>query len=354
MKRIINIITYILIVILIGYLFFVFQSFPVLYILIFLLVFPFVSIFISKYIINRLDISVDCVKEDIDVNQEFYIIFKINNKTVIPIVDANIYCSYSNLFYEHKENLEISVPIYAKGEQVVRLPVKSEFCGVIDVHIDNVTVWDMLHIWYATCKVSVNNNIILYPVVREGIEVDGNVYVTGNDDTEESYKKGSDFAEISDIREYIPGDSLKDIHWKLSSKKEQLMVKEHITMSSKQIAVFIELYNDDEYILDNIIDVAYSVGSKLIMNNMPFTLYWWSENIHEIKEKVILNIYSVDEMFKEIFYEKPYVKKDMGISQFKHAAERIENVIYVSESDGTEEEVIYKNKNVTVSYKGVY
>ncbi len=353
MKRIINIITYILIVAFIGGLFLVFQSFPFLYILIFLLLFPFISVFISKYVVNRLDISVDCVKEDIDVNQEFYIIFKINNKTIIPIVDANIYCSYSNMFYDYKENLEISIPVYSKGEQIVKLPVKSDYCGVIDVHIDNVTVWDMLHIWYATCNVSVNNNIILYPVLREGVEVDGNVYVTGNDDTEESHKKGNDFAEISDIREYIPGDSLKDIHWKLSSKKEELMVKEHITMSSKQIAVLVEVYNDKEYVLDNIVDVAYSVCTHLITHNMPFTLYWWSDNIKEMKEKIILNIYDVEDSFKEIFYERPYSNRNIGFSQFKYASERIENIIYVSDNDESNDEIIYRFKNVMVSYKGV-
>ena len=41
----------------------------------------------------------------------------------------------------------------------------------------------------------------------------------------ESKKKGYDFSEVTGIREYIPGDKLQNIHWKLSAKKDILMVR---------------------------------------------------------------------------------------------------------------------------------
>ena len=41
-----------------------------------------------------------------------------------------------------------------------------------------------------------------------------------------TYKKGDDPSEIFDIREYADGDKIQRIHWKLSSKTGDLMVKE--------------------------------------------------------------------------------------------------------------------------------
>ena len=39
-------------------------------------------------------------------------------------------------------------------------------------------------------------------------------------------KPGGGFSEIHDLREYRPGDSLHEIHWKLSAKSDKLIVRE--------------------------------------------------------------------------------------------------------------------------------
>lgn len=39
-------------------------------------------------------------------------------------------------------------------------------------------------------------------------------------------KPGGGFSEIHDLREYRPGDSLREIHWKLSAKADKLIVRE--------------------------------------------------------------------------------------------------------------------------------
>lgn len=39
-------------------------------------------------------------------------------------------------------------------------------------------------------------------------------------------KPGGGFSEIHDLREYRPGDSLHEIHWKLSAKTDKLIVRE--------------------------------------------------------------------------------------------------------------------------------
>ena len=41
-----------------------------------------------------------------------------------------------------------------------------------------------------------------------------------------SSQPGGGFSEIHDLREYRPGDSLHEIHWKLSAKTDKLIVRE--------------------------------------------------------------------------------------------------------------------------------
>ena len=39
-------------------------------------------------------------------------------------------------------------------------------------------------------------------------------------------RKGNDPSEMFDIREYVPGDDIRSIHWKLSGKTDQLILRE--------------------------------------------------------------------------------------------------------------------------------
>jgi hypothetical protein len=53
--------------------------------------------------------------------------------------------------------------------------------------------------------------------------------------------KGSDNTELSDIRTYISGDSLKSIHWKLSSKSEDLIVKDYSRNKGTSVCILCDL-----------------------------------------------------------------------------------------------------------------
>ena len=64
-----------------------------------------------------------------------------------------------------------------------------------------------------------------------------------SDSARESKKdpKSYEKIEISDIREYVTGDPLKSIHWKLSSKAEDFLVRDYDTGSSKKTLIFCDL-----------------------------------------------------------------------------------------------------------------
>lgn len=54
-------------------------------------------------------------------------------------------------------------------------------------------------------------------------------------------QRGSDNTELSDIRNYIKGDSLKSIHWKLSSKSQELIVKDYSRNAGNSVYIICDL-----------------------------------------------------------------------------------------------------------------
>ncbi|MFY9295117.1 MAG: DUF58 domain-containing protein [Caldicoprobacterales bacterium] len=91
-----------------------------------------------------------------------------------------------------------------------------------------------------------------------------------------------EFSNISDIRQYRFGDPLKKIHWKLSSKFQDLLVKNYETDTQPEILFFIETsYSEDKDIInyhieDQIIECATAVIYYLLSNWISVELITYS------------------------------------------------------------------------------
>lgn len=88
-------------------------------------------------------------------------------------------------------------------------------------------------------------------------------------------KPGSDPGEIFAIREYIPGDSIRQIHWKLSEKCDKTMVREFGLQVVNDMLVLLETAEaDSPEETDAITEVFASVCQSLANNGALFQAGW--------------------------------------------------------------------------------
>lgn len=90
----------------------------------------------------------------------------------------------------------------------------------------------------------------------------------------ESLSHTEDISSISDIRKYEYGDSLKKIHWKVSSKYQDLYVKEYETSSAPKTLIFLETI---PYKIDGI--AGYEIEDQLIECTIAIVNYMLEERI---------------------------------------------------------------------------
>ena len=78
-------------------------------------------------------------------------------------------------------------------------------------------------------------------------------------------RKGNDLSEIYDIREYVPGDDIRSIHWKLSSKTENLILREASDPSHYNVVLLPDFGQDfmKEEQSENVINAAVAVGASI-------------------------------------------------------------------------------------------
>ncbi len=92
-------------------------------------------------------------------------------------------------------------------------------------------------------------------------------------------KKGQDMAETFQVREYVPGDGLGQIHWKLTGKQGKLMVRDGSFPMDQSLLVYLDRFRGDldPAGADALLTAVTSVCLALSEARIPFLLGWGGE-----------------------------------------------------------------------------
>lgn len=78
-------------------------------------------------------------------------------------------------------------------------------------------------------------------------------------------KYGGGYSEEHDLREYRPGDTVNTIHWKLSSKTDQVIVREPLVPRDKDIFLVLSSAGKD----DRGLELLYWLSKELCVRELP-------------------------------------------------------------------------------------
>ena len=268
-------------------------SFVLLAVMCFLPIYMFISLLITKKSVN---IFLTVPNKMAAKNQPFNINLNIQNKCIFSVAKAEAVIEYMNAFNGQKNTMEIHFPIQSRNVQRLTFQLKSKFCGVININIAKVTIYDPLRIFkFKVCKNS-GDSITILPLSHE---INGyiNQSETENEDSIffSQHKSGDDPSEVFDLREYIGGDRINRIHWKLSSKKDEYIVKELSLPIDVSSIIFLELkFNEQsEYTLpffDTLLESLVSISQFLLQNEKPHTIIKYNKQTGDF-ERIKINDY---------------------------------------------------------------
>jgi len=140
----------------------------------------------------------------------------------------------------------------------------------------HVIIKDIFGFFTIKKKVTSKTSLLVYPIPTElnsfkitSIEQIGDMIIDN--------KAFEDKSRISSLREFREGDSVKAIHWKLSAKLDELIIKEFDNSADTNVIVFVdnyyELYKKDlnRRLEDKIVDISISVINYYLEHNIPVT-----------------------------------------------------------------------------------
>ena len=129
------------------------------------------------------------------------------------------------------------------------------------------------------------------------------------DDTEDysNERPGYDLSEMFQIRDYVPGDSQRQIHWKLSHKYGKLIVKDPSLPITRSAAVFWERTENDPTCerTDAEAEIVVSVCRNLLSQSVQFTVGWNEEATGRCVFQQIRDMDDLIGLLPRLFTAKP-------------------------------------------------
>lgn len=220
----------------------------------------------------RFEVKEPCVGKDEDIVLD--IVF--DNRSVFPIAQAGLKFRCTNSLCGETRQDSFFMPVGARAEQAVEYGMKSRYCGKIVMELSSVKYYDYLGIFTFTRKPEIKAEAFVLPQIQPlDIGIDTTVNFSAESNTYSAEKPGDDPSEIFDIRPYRSGDRLKSIHWKLSTKTDELMVKEFSMPTDSSVLLLAELMATDMETLDLTIETLASLSRFLLENQIVHCVEWY-------------------------------------------------------------------------------
>ena len=179
----------------------------------------------------------------------------------------------------------------AKKIRVLSGNISNHYYGKFQLQTDKVRIYSFTHLLSLSMVSNAKADILFYPSpfvipiqLSEGIR-----FFSAECDGFEEIVSGTGSHHTSDIREFLPGDKLRQIHWKLSARTDQLLVKETGRPKGFPILLFLEKGKSDKKSSSQkcsiFLEYAASLSYSFLYYGCNHFIVWYNE-----KENTLLRI----------------------------------------------------------------
>lgn len=165
----------------------------------------------------------------------------IRNFSRFPLRKCRVKVCYKNTLAKKGRTIWLRTGEVMRGENRMEYEVSFRETGNYEFRILRVRIYDLMGLFSIGKKVYAADHAVVLPKVWDIPVSLGEAVRNFYGDAEEYDEKrpGQDNSETFAVREYRPGDKLQSIHWKLSAKTEELMVREYSQPKACPLILFV-------------------------------------------------------------------------------------------------------------------
>ena len=191
-----------------------------------------------------------------------------------PLARLSLRLRRENLLTGQQETARLSI---SEGTKRLpdTLPAPTEHCGLLELRVDKAAVCDYLGLFSLRLKPPVPARIMCCPIPAQcrPVEVPDGKGVRPSAKSASRRGPGEDY----ELREYRPGDPLRSIHWKLTSKWDELIVREREDAVTPLTLLTIDRFGAPEE-LDKLLDRVTGMSRAMLSVQRPHAILWLDQS----------------------------------------------------------------------------
>lgn len=243
---------------------------------------------------------------------------EISNAGLCPVACCKVTVHVINSITGISDSMDFFTWLKPKSVRDINFEIKDNLCGCLRVNLKNIVISDMLGIFKREIKTEKEIKIYSMPTLQK---TQINQESIDRYDMESfrysQYKKGSDSSETFGISQYRQGDSVKAIHWKLSAKTGDLMIRDYSFPVDNRIMILADKKEYEGLSLSSeekskSTEFALSLSKTISEKGIEHSFGWYDSNRGKFIVKSVKQLQNLEFIIPE-FLEAPFYKEEEDV-----------------------------------------
>ena len=251
---------------------------------------PFLSILFCYQ--SRDGVSMDLTAEELPEDTEA-VSFRgtLRNRSLFPAPAIRGKLSVQNGLTGTTVEKGLRASIAGKAKKTLQFQVEDPEVGKLFATVLDLTSQDLFGlVAFPVEHVAAAEQLVPPPDVPAEVNMVEALETTGESVRYSENERGTDVSEVFDIREYVPGDEIRAIHWKLSAKQETPILREFSQPLNYSVILLVELAEAPANALQACVTYASAISKGLLEAGVLHTMAWFDGAADEFCDLNITNL----------------------------------------------------------------
>ena len=236
---------------------------------------PLASVLLTRYFLMRMTVS-QHLPDTVLKGEQSHLVVRFHNHTVMPF--GNVECVFHA--DEHALRMPARERLFVRPLRttVHRLGFVARYRGQFLLGVRAFEVRDITGLFLLRKNLGRYEEVVSMPLVKEMSAFPLSMNALSEAQTRHDLRD-EDYATISNIREYMPADSIKRVHWKLTAKKGEWLVKVFQSNAQSRMSLIIDSRRPDlppalAYPLeDHMVETAVALARRALAMGIPVDFF---------------------------------------------------------------------------------